>query len=116
MVILKIDYATICFTTCSECMNQLIETLITDDTYTFHNITLLDLDHVYIKLLTTNKQNMVRMECSHNNQQKDRFYFRGKLKINLNNPIFDGYNDYNNVTVIFRPTPTTRRKLLNKFE
>jgi len=56
------------------------------------------------------------MECEHYDCHKDRYYFRGKLKLNLNNPIFDGFNDYYQVTAIFRPTPTTRRKLANKFE
>jgi hypothetical protein len=115
--IIKVSKATICFTTCDYCMGELVKQLYEFPDIKFYHgeIQLKAFDHIYAKMLIEKKQNLIQINCPHNNSSNLKYYLTGEAKLFLGEFLLRDMRDYQNAGLILKLKPHMRRKLLNRY-
>ncbi len=117
--ILRIFKAKICFTACDQCMGDVVRQMRTWDDIKFARGSVIarDLDHVYIKWLSSGKQNLVKLNCPHatHDRPQHRYYIPGRARLHLGLPIQPGIYDYWDAGLVLKPRKKIRRKLIRRY-
>jgi len=103
------------YLTCESCMHELARNLRYRTCIKLKG-SCCDLDHIYIKWLKSGTQNVLRLQCPHDQVKRGRYYIKGESKIYLGEAISEPRtHDYHGVRVVLKPSIRTRDHILTRF-
>lgn len=117
--VIDVKYLVLRYTACPDCVydlgKQCRKSFSSSNSGIKLNGRCLNLDHIYLKWLSTGQERILIMECPHHYERHSNcYYMRGKATIYLGANIKENIHDYLNVVVDIDISDRTKIKLVTR--